>query len=75
MQGPAQSLNLKDQGFNVLVGQEHDGKPWNKKSWEKAEADGWREGENLFPSMMPVRRLRFYASSFPTPARSPFGQP
>lgn len=48
VQGPSQSLNLKDQGFNVIVGQEHDDKPWNVKSWEKAKADGWQEGKNLF---------------------------
>jgi ketol-acid reductoisomerase len=48
VQGPVQSLNLKDQGFNVIVGQEHDDRSWNKKSWAKALADGWQEGKNLF---------------------------
>ena len=43
VQGPGQSLNLKDNGFNVIVGQRK-----NSKSWEKALKDGWTEGENLF---------------------------
>ena len=43
VQGPGQSLNLKDNGFNVIVGQRK-----NSKSWEKAIKDGWIEGENLF---------------------------
>lgn len=43
VQGPGQSLNLKDNGFNVIVGQRKGG-----KSWDKALADGWIEGENLF---------------------------
>jgi ketol-acid reductoisomerase len=43
VQGPGQSLNLRDNGFNVIVGQRKGG-----KSWEKAKADGWIEGETLF---------------------------
>ncbi|MGD9992860.1 MAG: ketol-acid reductoisomerase [Salinivirgaceae bacterium] len=43
VQGPGQSLNLKDNGFNVIVGQRKGG-----ASWEKAKADGWVEGKNLF---------------------------
>jgi ketol-acid reductoisomerase len=43
VQGPGQSLNLRDNGFNVIVGQRKGG-----KSWEKALEDGWVEGENLF---------------------------
>ncbi len=43
VQGPGQALNLRDNGFNVIVGQRKGG-----KSWEKALADGWVEGENLF---------------------------
>lgn len=43
VQGPAQALNLKDNGFNVIVGQR---KP--SKSWDKALADGWRPGKDLF---------------------------
>jgi ketol-acid reductoisomerase len=43
VQGPGQSLNLKDNGFNVIVGQRKGG-----KSWAKAVADGWVPGETLF---------------------------
>lgn len=43
VQGPGQALNLKDNGFNVIVGQR---KP--SKSYEKARKDGWEEGKNLF---------------------------
>ncbi len=43
VQGPAQALNLRDNGFNVIVGQRKGG-----KSWEKALKDGWVPGESLF---------------------------
>ena len=43
VQGPGQSLNLKDNGFHVIVGQRK-----NSKSWDKAVADGWIPGETLF---------------------------
>lgn len=43
VQGPGQSLNLRDNGFNVIVGQRKGG-----KTWDKAVADGWVPGETLF---------------------------
>ncbi|MBQ7941173.1 MAG: ketol-acid reductoisomerase [Muribaculaceae bacterium] len=43
VQGPGQSMNLRDNGFNVIVGQRK-----NSKSWDKAVADGWVPGETLF---------------------------
>ena len=43
VQGPGQSLNLRDNGFNVIIGQRKGG-----KTWEKAIADGWVPGETLF---------------------------
>lgn len=43
VQGPGQSLNLRDNGFNVIVGQREGG-----KSWQKALNDGWVPGETLF---------------------------
>jgi ketol-acid reductoisomerase len=43
VQGPGQALNLRDNGFNVIVGQRKGG-----KSWDKAIADGWVEGKTLF---------------------------
>lgn len=44
VQGPGQSLNLKDNGINVIVGQRQD-----SKTWDKAIADGWEPGKTLFP--------------------------
>ena len=45
VQGPAQALNMKDNGINVIVGLS----PERKRSWEKAIADGWVPGKDLFP--------------------------
>ena len=44
VQGPAQSLNMRDNGFNVIVGQS---KAF-KKDWDRAVADGWKPGKTLF---------------------------
>lgn len=44
IQGRAQSLNMRDNGLSVIIGQ-------NKtftKNWEQALEDGWVEGETLF---------------------------
>lgn len=43
VQGPGQALNLRDNGFRVIVGQRK-----NSKTWDKALADGWVPGETLF---------------------------
>jgi len=43
VQGPGQALNLKDNGFNVIVGQRKD-----SPTWEKAIADGWEPRKTLF---------------------------
>lgn len=43
VQGPGQALNLRDNGFNVIVGQR---KP--SKSWDKAVNDGFVPGVTLF---------------------------
>ena len=42
VQGPGQSLNMRDNGFNVIVGQR------KGKTYDKAIADGWVPGETLF---------------------------
>lgn len=42
VQGPGQSMNLRDNGFNVIVGQRQG------KTYDKAVADGWVPGETLF---------------------------
>ena len=42
VQGPGQACNLRDNGFNVIVGQRQG------KTFEKAVTDGWVPGETLF---------------------------
>ena len=51
VQGPGQALNLKDNGFNVIVGQRR-----GSKTWDKAVADGWIPGETLFDIEEAARR-------------------
>jgi len=51
VQGPGQALNLKDNGFNVIVGQRQ-----NSKTWDKAVDDGWEPGVTLFPIEEAVER-------------------
>lgn len=43
VQGPGQAMNLRDNGFNVIIGQRK-----NSKTWDKAVSDGWVPGETLF---------------------------
>lgn len=45
VQGPAQAMNMRDNGFKVIIGQA----PEFKSDWEKAIKDGWVPGETLFP--------------------------
>lgn len=44
VQGPAQALNMKDNGINVIVGQA----PEFRADWDKAIADGFVPGKTLF---------------------------
>jgi ketol-acid reductoisomerase len=44
VQGPAQALNMKDNGFKVIVGQSKK----FKKDWNRAVKDGWKPGKDLF---------------------------
>jgi ketol-acid reductoisomerase len=44
VQGPAQALNMKDNGFNVIIGQS---KAF-QRDWDRAVADGWVPGKTLF---------------------------
>jgi len=44
VQGPGQALNMKDNGFKVIVGQRE-----GSSSWDLAVADGFVPGETLFP--------------------------
>jgi len=43
VQGPGQALNQKENGINVIVGQRRP-----SASWDKAVADGWIPGEDLY---------------------------
>lgn len=52
VQGPAQSLNLRDNGFNVIIGQASA----FKRDWDRAIADGWAPGKTLFEIDEAVRR-------------------
>jgi len=44
VQGPAQAMNMKDNGINVIIGQA----PEFKSDWEKAVKDGFVPGKTLF---------------------------
>jgi ketol-acid reductoisomerase len=44
VQGPAQALNMKDNGFKVIIGQSKK----FKKDWDRARKDGWKPGKDLF---------------------------
>jgi ketol-acid reductoisomerase len=54
VQGPAQALNLRDNGFKVIIGQRKGG-----ASWQRAVEDGWREGETLFEPEQAYQRATF----------------
>lgn len=43
VQGPAQALNMRDNGINVIIGQRA-----GTKNWDKAVEDGWVPGKTLF---------------------------
>jgi ketol-acid reductoisomerase len=45
VQGPAQALNMRDNGFKVIIGSA----PEFKREWDKAIKDGWVPGKTLFP--------------------------
>jgi ketol-acid reductoisomerase len=52
VQGPAQALNMRDNGINVIVGQ----REIDKDVWEKALKDGWVPGKTLFSLEEAARR-------------------
>lgn len=45
VQGPAQAMNMKDNGINVIIGQA----PEFRNDWDRAVADGFVPGTTLFP--------------------------
>jgi ketol-acid reductoisomerase len=44
VQGPAQALNMRDNGFKVIIGQSKK----FQRDWDRAVADGWEPGKTLF---------------------------
>jgi ketol-acid reductoisomerase len=52
VQGPGQSLNLKDNGFKVIIGQSKQ----FPEDWARAEKDGWKSGVDLFEIEEAVKR-------------------
>jgi ketol-acid reductoisomerase len=56
VQGPAQSLNLKDNGFKVIIGQS---KAF-QQDWKRAIRDGWVPGKTLFDIDEAVRRATIH---------------
>ncbi|MBE0677151.1 MAG: ketol-acid reductoisomerase [Bacteroidales bacterium] len=44
VQGPAQAMNMRDNGINVIIGQA----PEFKNDWDRAMADGFVPGKTLF---------------------------
>jgi ketol-acid reductoisomerase len=52
VQGPAQSLNMRDNGFKVIIGQASK----FKKDWDRAVRDGWEPGKTLFEIEEAVER-------------------
>ena len=51
VQGPAQALNLRDNGFSTIIGQVK-----GDAYWDKAVADGFVPGETLFPIAEAAKR-------------------
>ncbi|MCX6998368.1 MAG: ketol-acid reductoisomerase [Kiritimatiellaeota bacterium] len=52
VQGPAQALNLKDNGFKVIIGQASE----FKRDWDRAVTDGWVPGKTLFDIKTAVQK-------------------
>ncbi|HUT68093.1 MAG TPA: ketol-acid reductoisomerase, partial [Dehalococcoidales bacterium] len=52
VQGPGQSLNMKDNGFNVIIGQSKQ----FMEDWNRAMKDGWKPGKDLFEIEEAVKR-------------------
>ncbi len=52
VQGPAQALNMRDNGVPVIIGQSKS----DKFYWDKAVKDGWKPGKTLFDIEEAVQR-------------------
>lgn len=53
VQGPAQALNLRDNGFNVIVGQRK-----GSKTWDKAVSHGWVQGKHFLKLKKPCDKVQ-----------------
>ena len=51
VQGKGQSLNMRDNGLNVIIGLRE-----GSKGWKQAQEDGWVPGKTLFPLEEAARR-------------------
>lgn len=67
IQGPGQACNLRDNGFNVIVGQREG------KTYEKAVADGWVPGKTLFSIEEAAERVLSYVCCFLMQVRLLYG--
>jgi len=70
VQGPAQALNLRDNGFHVIVGQRKGG-----KTWDKAIQHVGSPAKHYLRLKRPPNAGRSSSIYYPTPGRSPPGQP
>ena len=52
VQGPAQALNMRDNGVDVIIGQRKE----EQFYWKKALKDGWKPGKTLFSLEEAARR-------------------
>ena len=70
VQGPGQSLNLKDNGFNVIVGQ----RKIRRRGTKPLPTAGFRE-RRCSKSKKPAKRRPLFSTCCRTPLRSPYGLP
>lgn len=68
IQGPGQACNLRDNGFNVIVGQRQG------KTYEKCLKDGWVPGKTLFSIEEAAERVLSSVCCFLMPVRLLAGQ-
>jgi len=57
VQGPAQALNMKDNGFKVIIGQSKK----FRKDWNRALKDGWKPGKKTRIDLFISGDIRIYA--------------
>lgn len=68
IQGPGQACNLRDNGFNVIVGQRQG------KTYEKCLKDGWVPGKTLFSIEEAAEKVLSSVCCFLMPVRLHAGQ-